>query len=235
MSDKVHYISPSDLGYLYDRCARCFYLKSRNLLAPKPPFPAVFRDIDSAMKGGITLKVLNQLGIPAKKIITGERVKSYEREYGGAKLVISGRTDRRVLLEDDTLAVIEFKTSKPRSENALTFWRQLSAYQYAEENPEGKDGIEVTYLGLVVFSPQPDDGFKVNPSDPELCYFKGGLSKWDVEIDRPKFDKFLEGLGKILAMPEMPDAGNACELCRHVEDRVQRRVKELALNPSKVA
>ena len=44
-------LSPSDFGFLYDECKRCFYLKVKhNFGRPRSIMPSIFIKIDSIMK-----------------------------------------------------------------------------------------------------------------------------------------------------------------------------------------
>ena len=208
----VYTLAPSDLSYLYDRCPRCYWLKLHGVRGDHEVLPGAFREIDKGMKTGITLAHIQALGIPAVEIIQREKVVSQPAEYGGALLQISGYTDKRVRLDDGSIAVLDYKTSAPRLENVSRFWRAMSSYQYAIEhatdNPE-----QVLMLALIVFSPS---DFWVAKQDVTQVAFRGRLTRMDIDIDRPKFDNFLEGVGKMLATPTMPAPG-ACETCRHAQ------------------
>ena len=44
-------LAPSDFGFLWDECKRCFYLKvRRGFPRPSTPFPGIFTHIDNRMK-----------------------------------------------------------------------------------------------------------------------------------------------------------------------------------------
>lgn len=56
-------LAPSDFAFLWESCARCFYLKAHGMLyRPRTPFPSVFNTIDLEMKryfrGRLTGEVL---------------------------------------------------------------------------------------------------------------------------------------------------------------------------------
>lgn len=217
----AHVLAPSDLSYLYDRCPRCYWLKLRGFVGPSDTLPGVFRDIDRAQKAGITLDTIRALGIPATEFIPREKVISLPAEHGGSVLAISGYTDRRVRLEDGTVGVLDYKTSAPRVDGMARFWRAMSAYQYAIEHTENPE--QVTLLALVVFSPQ---AFALRPDHPTQAFYKGSLMRVDIEIDRPKFEKFLEGVGQMLAREDMPPSGS-CDTCRHCDQVVGMRMNGL--------
>ena len=217
----IHSVAPSDLSYLYDRCARCYWLKLRRIKGPSDQLPAVFRDIDQAQKAGITIEVLQQLGIPAVDFIAGDKVTSKVQNFGGADLKVSGYTDRRVRLEDGTVGVIDFKTSAPRLDKLGRFWRAMSSYQYAIEYAEGEPE-EVTQLGLVVFSPT---GFGLHKTDATRAYYMGKLMHVPIDIDREKFQLLLEKVGQLVSCEDMPPPG-ACDSCRHAQVVADRQTSE---------
>lgn len=214
-------LAPSDLSYLYDKCPRCYWLKLRGIVSSGDVLPGVFRDIDRAQKAGITIEVIRDLGIPAVEFIAKEKVVSKPAEHGGSLLAISGFTDRRVRLEDGTVGVLDYKTSTPRMDGMARFWRAMSAYQYAIENCDNPE--TVTLLSLVVFSPE---GFRLRKENNTQAFYTGNLRRQDIEIDREKFAKFLEGVGKMVAMEEMPPSGS-CDVCRHVDAVVGMRMNGL--------
>ena len=48
---KLFKLSPSDFGFLYDECKRCFYLKVKhNFTRPRGIMPSIFIKIDGIMK-----------------------------------------------------------------------------------------------------------------------------------------------------------------------------------------
>lgn len=221
VTGKVHYLAPSDLSYLYDRCPRCYWLKLRGLKAPGDQMPGVFRDIDRAQKSGISLDAIRLLGIPAAEFIPREKVTSDPAEYGGVLLSISGFTDRRVRLDDGTVGILDYKTSHPRPDSMARFWRAMSAYQHGVEHCPTPE--QVTLLALVVFSPLK---FQLRQGASVQAYYMGDLLRIDIEQDRAKFEKLLEGVGKMLSSDEMPPSGS-CDVCRHADAVVGMRMNKL--------
>ena len=219
----IRIISPSDLSYLYDRCPRCYWLKLRGIKGPSDVLPQVFRDIDRAQKAGISLDAIRALGIPAVDFIPKDKTMSKQGDYSGSTLVVSGMTDKRVRLEDGTVGVLDFKTSTPRIDRLARYWRAMSAYQYAIENPAEGQGQEVTLLALLTFSPTE---FRLRPEQPRQAYFMGTMLRHDLDIDRAKFDRQLHQVGKLLATTTMPEAG-ACDVCRHADHVAAQRVNVL--------
>lgn len=218
---KTRLLAPSDLSYLYDKCPRCYWLKLQGIVGPSDVLPGVFRDIDRMQKAGITLETVRALGIPAVEFIPKEKVISLPAEFSGTMLAISGYTDRRVRLEDGTVAVLDYKTSAPRVDGMSRFWRAMSAYQYAIENNERPETVSL--LSLVVFSPL---AFSLRPEHPTQAFYRGSLARMDIEPDRPKFEKLLHNVGAMLANDEMPQAGS-CDACRHADHVVGLRMNGL--------
>lgn len=218
---RVHFVSPSDLSYLYDRCPRCYWLKLRGLKGPRDIMPSIFRDIDQKQKAAITVEMVRKLGIPAKEFLPKNRVASTPAEYGGSLLAVRGETDKLALLDDDTVAILDFKTSYPRPDNRVKFWRAMQAYCKAVE--EGETPRPVSRLALIVFTPLE---YRARESNITEVYYKGQMARIDIELDRPKFEKLLGGVGKMLASDDMPASGS-CDVCRHADEVVGMRMNSL--------
>jgi hypothetical protein len=209
---KTVFVSPSDMSWLYDRCKRCWRRKIDGCKIGEDKLPGVFRDIDNGMKNAITIPVLQAHGIPAVSFVGKERVKSSPLITSGVEIVVSGYLDKLVLLDDDTFGIVDYKTSAPRTDNFTRYWRQLSGYQYAVENPHDGQGREVSRLDLIVFNANAGR-FTIN-EDLHRAAQTGKVEQYEIEINRSKLFRLLEDMGKVAASPELPPAGNYCEVCR---------------------
>ena len=212
-------LSPSDLTFLYDGCKRCFVLKVKHgIKQPSIPLPGVFSSISYLQKEYYSNKRMEKISpkLPPGVIRYGEKwVKSRIIELPGCSSTcyINGRFDIVAELDDDSYAVIDFKTGNPSEEKAGLYSRQLHAYTFALENPdEGSLCLSpVRALGLLYFTP--DHCEQTGPERQIL----GGSLQW---IPVPRDDAaFLEFLGDVVRLLDgsLPAANpDGCEWCQYL-------------------
>ncbi|GAB0496145.1 hypothetical protein MMPV_007455 [Pyropia vietnamensis] len=162
-SGRAFRLAPSDFAFLWDSCARCFYLKAHGMLyRPRAPFPSVFGTIDLEMKryfrGRLTGEVLPAMP-PGEFLCEDEDawVESVPLSVPGhsSTVYIRGKLDCLVRDENDEYGVIDFKTSSV-SKSLATYSRQLHAYAFALECPSDASELlpgRVSHMGLVVYEP----------------------------------------------------------------------------------
>jgi hypothetical protein len=212
-------LSPTDLTFLWDECPRCFYNKVV-LKQPRPrsPFPSVFGLIDRAMKdcylGQRTEDLV--LGAPPGVIEGGDRwVKSLPLFVPGSEssCLIRGRLDALVRCDDDTAAIIDFKTAPPNDDHLEKYRRQLHAYALALEQPSVGPTTPVSGLGLLSFSPE---RFETTGEEGALW---GGLTWTALPLDRTGFLVFLGQVLALLDQPGPPPANLGCPWCQRGSGR----------------
>ncbi len=218
MSKPVFKLSPSDFGFLWDECKRCFYLKvARGFDRPSQPFPAVFNVIDREMKTGFSGLRSEEMapGVPPGVIAVQDGwVKSVPIEFPGrsAAIFIRGIFDTVIKLDGGGYAVVDFKTTEIKPGLARKYSRQLHAYALALEHaaPSEISLGPVEALGLLVYSPgsfrKEDDGQGA---------LRGGLSWIEIERDDAAFRDFLEQVLAVLEAPEPPAPDPKCGMCRY--------------------
>jgi hypothetical protein len=240
------WLAPSDIRYLIDQCPRCWWMVTRNLPKPKSELPRLFKHVDRGMKQSWAVEHLRALGVPAKELVTLERVRSKPIEYPelGVSLTIGGYLDRLVLLEDDTYEVIDFKMTDPNPAGLALFARQLHGYVQCLEDPAIGEAREVTRVSLVVFDAY-DGIFKISSENlkkatenPGLVTFSAGqmgrVVYRPLELDRSSFFEELERIAGIAARLEMPESGANCTVCAHAAEinrftrQYEERRRELA-------
>ena len=92
-------LSPSDFGFLYDECKRCFYLKVKhNFGRPRSIMPSIFIKIDSIMKDYFEGKSPKDItaALPGGKVEFGDRwiqSKPFLDKKTGNRCFIKGKTD----------------------------------------------------------------------------------------------------------------------------------------------
>jgi len=213
-------LSPSDFGFLWNECKRCFYLKAaRGFYRPFGAFPKIFTVIDRAMKEQFEGRDVSELvpELPRGKVMTGKKqVESAPIEVPGhqGKCYIYGNFDIVVGFEAGGYGVIDFKTTEIRDEKAALYSAQLHAYAHALENPApGAMGLKpVTMLGLLCVEPS------VAERAPDGVYSLKGRSKWiPVPRDDAGFMGLLGEVLDVLGKPEPPPPGDKCDWCAYRE------------------
>ena len=204
-------LSPSDFGFLYDECKRCFYLKVKHgFLRPRSIMPSIFIKIDGIMKDHFEGKSPKDITdtLPEGKIEFGSKwiqSRPFTDKNTGNKCYIKGVTD----------TVLGFKTSHVKDENVEKYSRQLHAYALALENAaEGKPSLSpITRIGLFVVQPSQ---FLKNENNEYL--FKN-IVKWqEIKRDDIKFFKFLKEVVGLLSQDQLPDPGHNCSHCKFIKD-----------------
>jgi len=210
-------LSPSDFAFLWNECKRCFYLKIvKNIARPSTPMPTIFVKIDSIMKDYFKHKCTTEFdkSLSKGKVEFGDKwIQSQilDHKETDNKFFIKGKTDTVVRFDDGTFGIVDFKTSKIRTENIEKYSRQLHAYALALEKPEiGKPHLyPIKKLGLLVVEPTSMLG-----NDKE-CFFKNSISWQPIEKDYNKFKNFINEMMKVLSLPEAPKASPKCQWCTY--------------------
>lgn len=220
LATEAHWVlNPSDFAFLWEECKRCFYLKVREgFRRPSMPMAKIFTVIDAEMKncyaGKRTEKMMPFLP-PGVVDASVSRVQSKPIKVPGhsSACVIRGKIDTLVKFDDNSFAVIDFKTSARRAEHIQLYGRQLHAYALAlEEAAVGHANLSpIRTLGLLVYEPQ--KFAKIAITEASLT---GALNWIPVERDDRLFFGFL---GEILDVLEKPDppAPDDCEWCQYRE------------------
>lgn len=220
-------LSPSDFAFLWEECKRCFYLKvSRNFPRPRTVIPGIFRTIDEEMKvwyaGRQTSDAMPFLS-PGVIDSSVSWVQSVPLSVPGhtSTCTIKGKLDAVARFSDHTYAVIDFKTSAPRSPHTTLYDRQLHAYALSLENaaPGSPALSPVTKLGLVVFEPQTFSG-----ADNRLASLSGPVRWIEIRRDDTSFLAFLKDVLDILELPKPPDSAPSCEWCRYRDRSREMRI-----------
>ena len=124
---------PSDFGFLYQECKACYYHKYKNnLWRPKFNLPSIFTKIDKNMtsfydnKSSKTIDSSLKDGIIA---LGGSDVKSKPIKINefDIEFIIKGKIDSLILFEDNTIGIIDFKTTQVSDDKIQLYFNQLSA------------------------------------------------------------------------------------------------------------
>ena len=214
-------LSPSDFGFLYDECKKCFYLKVKhNFDRPRTPMPSIFTKIDSIMKNYFEGKSPKDItdSLPDGKVEFGDKwiqSKPFSDKKTGNKCFIKGKTDTVLGFNDKTYGVVDFKTTSVKESNIAKYSRQLHAYALALENAaEGKPSLSpVTKIGLFVVEPE-----KLMKNEKGEYLFKNAVSWQEIERSDEIFLEFLREVMTLLSENNLPSSGRYCTYCKYTKN-----------------
>lgn len=216
----MYKLSPSDFGFLWDECRRCFYLKvARDFNRPSAPFPKIFNVIDKAMKDFL-------MGVPSGRWAAGVPAGKFHAADGwvqskpislpgrASSFYIRGIFDTVLELESGGFAVVDFKTSTISASSAVKYGRQLHAYAFALERaaPGEMALTPIPALGLLVYQP---NAFATDGA--AAASLAGQLGWMSIPRDDDAFVRFLDEVLGVLDLPEPPPPGRDCNFCRFRE------------------
>jgi len=213
-------LAPSDFGFIWEECKRCFYLKVvGGFQRPQMPMPKVFTLIDSQMKTCFMGKRTESVSpnMPNGTFeYAGKRVESVPIAVKGfsTRCFIRGNFDTVVTFDDGSFGIIDFKTSQVKPEHVSLYARQLQAYAHALENPaEGKFGLKpVSRLGLLMFEPSQFSNDLGGGAS-----LTGSLTWVELPRDNNAFLGFLADVLSVLDLPSPPEASSSCSWCKYRE------------------
>ena len=211
-------LSPSEFGFLWQECKRCYFLKVTRKFARPSIFPKIFTVIDGEMRNRFDRQRTEQAApmLPPGVFDCREQwVQSAPISLPGrgVQLVLRGKLDANIRFDDGTYAVVDFKTSQQSDKNIDTYTRQLSAYAYALENAAaGMLSLKpIRRLGLLVFEP------KSFSSARDAAQLAGSLTWAEIPRDDAAFLKFLGEIAALLELATPPMPAPACAWCTYRE------------------
>jgi len=221
-------LSPSDLTFLYDGCKHCFVLRVKHGISqPSIPLPGIFSIIASLQKDYYSDKRTELVSpqLPPGIVKHGEkRVCSRELSFPdcSSTCVISGRFDIVAELDDETYAVMDFKTGNSNDAKSAMYARQLHAYAIALERP-APNALElspVSKMGLLYFAPD-----QCGRPDASRQVLAGPMTWIEIARDDARFMDFLQGVIRLLDGPLPPPDRENCDWCKY-RDRTAGFVTE---------
>ncbi len=215
---KIWTLSPSEFGFLWQECKRCYFLKVTRKFARPSIFPKIFTLIDGEMRARFDRQRTEQAApmlSPGVFDCREQWVQSAPISLPGrgVQLVLRGKLDANVHFDDGTFAVVDFKTSQQSDRNIDTYTRQLSAYAHALENAAvGMLALKpVRRLGLLVFEPKSFSSAK------KAAQFAGTLTWAEIPHDPAAFLKFLGEVAAMLELATPPPPAPGCLWCTYRE------------------
>ncbi|HUV29206.1 MAG TPA: PD-(D/E)XK nuclease family protein [Anaerolineales bacterium] len=217
-------LSPSDLTFLWDECPRCFYLKVvRNFNRPGLAFPKIFTRIDRLMKEFFYQLPAEEISpaLPPGQVAYADKwvySAPISFPHHSSSCYIRGIFDTVLQFDDQSFAVVDFKTSQPKSEHVAFYSRQLHAYSYALENPHpGKFSLSpITMLGLLCVEP-----VQMNRTEQGNLAYEGQVTWLECPKDDKTFLEFIDGVLEVLDAPAPPAAHPKCSFCNYRENARQ--------------
>lgn len=178
--------------------------------------PKLFSQIDSQMKAFFAGKRTDEIlaALPQGQVEFGDRwVESRPFRPNGTAVECfnRGKVDTVLALDDNSYAVIDFKTATTRSEHIPLYGRQLHACALALEQapPEKFSMSPVSRLGLVVYKAQSLQSYQA------VASLDGTLTWIEMERNDMAFLAFVAEMLEILAQPEPPAGSPSCEWCAY--------------------
>jgi len=215
---KIWTLSPSEFGFLWQECKRCYYLKVTRKFARPGIFPKIFTVIDGEMRARFDRQRTEQAApmLPPGEFdcreqwVQSEPILLPDRDV---QVVLRGKLDAFVRFDDGSFAVVDFKTSQQSDRNIDTYTRQLSAYAYALENAAvGQLALKpVRRIGLLVFEPKSFSSAK------EAAQLIGSLTWAEIPRDDATFLKFLGEVAAALEFATPPPPASGCLWCTYRE------------------
>jgi hypothetical protein len=155
--------------------------------------------------------------LPNGRVRFGEKwVESVPVSFPGHsdQCFIKGKFDTVVAFDDGSFGVVDFKTSEPKASHVEFYGRQLHAYAYALEHPAaGKFSLNpISKLGLLSVAPNAMDVTAAG----QIAYL-GNVSWMEIPRDDAGFMQFLGEVMAILELPTPPEAGESCGYCQYRE------------------
>ena len=216
MGIKTFTLSPSDFGFMYNQCKRCYYNKYVNKInRPKYHMPGIFTTIDNLMTKFFDNKPTSLVSpdLPSGIVtLGGLKVQSKPipcKEFN-CEIILAGKIDSMLYFDDQTHGVMDFKTTKLIKQNEDFYFNQLMSYSVALEHndPEVTKPCKVRVLGLCCYKPE------MFTDCNDLFGLLGQLEWIEIKKDKDKFKAMLRDVAELLTGP-IPDPNPDCQFCSY--------------------
>ena len=183
----------------------------------RTPLPAMYSRNASLMPEYFDGKSSQEVysGLPTGIVIRGEqRVRSDVIDVPGheGRIIINGRIDNALAFDEGGYGLLDYKTSKPKSDNIRLYGRQLQSYTLALENPAADQLTlaPIIRLGLVYV----DLDLVSRDSDGRISY-EGDVTWVEHIRDDEGFMEFLGDVLDVIERREPPDPSPSCDFCTY--------------------
>ena len=213
MNKNQYKLSPSDFRYLWNDCKHCYYQKIKfGVSLPSIGLPGVFSKMNSLLQSsimGMNLLDINP-DLPSGIIEVKEGFLKSKPVPGAEDCFISGRFDIASRLDDGSFAVIDFKITDPKEDQAKKFSSQLHAYKYALENPANEfvEPKTVSKMGLITIAPE-----SIELNGGKVVF--NAMPKWhDIPTEMDSFYSLISEISGVLN-GELPEPSENCAWCQY--------------------
>jgi CRISPR/Cas system-associated exonuclease Cas4 (RecB family) len=232
-NEKLKYIGVKELGNLAkaDFCPRCFWYEKH--FGPFPGFfPGVFNVIDRNLKNSVWLRWKKERKLPewlkvenVDRVLTVDSIGVVEKRHGQKYLVaqhkktgliLRGAPDLILKLKDNTLHIIDFKTSQFKEEDQFfpMYEVQLNGYALLATK------MKVSKLSLVYFNPTNEIPDEIFTNDNFMLRF--GPKIVSVEIKTGLVTELLIKAKEILDLKEPPPPRENCRgTCFYIDKIIE--------------
>ena len=202
-------LSPNRLNYEDRRCDRCFAEELHGEKWPDGPFPGIFSKLDSQQRRYFTDRPTSDFdpSLAPGIIHNGGWVESCPHTTGGTSFYLRGSMDALIRFDDDTVGVVDYKSSNPKPELANAYRPQLAAYQWALTHPASGEAETVSAVGLMVVWPEA-------MVDTEQGRANLISTTWiPVEVEDGWFEDFLGRIAPLADAPSEAPSRPDCQWC----------------------
>ncbi len=228
-NERLKYIGVKELGNLAkgDFCPRCFWYEKH--FGPFPSFfPGVFNVIDRNLKNSVWTRWKKEGKLPewlkvdnVTKILTADSIGVVEKRHGQkylvakhkkSGLILRGAPDLILKLKDDTVHIIDFKTSQFKEEDQFfpMYEVQLNGYALLATK------MKVSKLSLVYFNPTNEIPNEIFTKENFMLSF--GPRIVSVEIKTGLITELLMRAKEILELKTPPSPRENCKgTCYYIE------------------
>lgn len=226
-------ISAKDLGQLAlpGYCPRCFWLAMKADKLPFQIFPGIFSAIDSYAKN-IVHGWFDRHGKPPSWLEPLGPIRTYKLPPHFTKfavldemneIVLRGTPDGIFLMQDDSYAIIDYKTARFTAHQDVLFpmyEAQLNAYAYIGERLDLKP---VSRLALVYTEPVTGSSAISNDANltPEGFRMDFSARILEVDINPDLVTRLLKTSAEILHLASPPAGADGCKDCAAIAGLVR--------------
>ena len=217
MTKAREFISPSDLTFSWDNCHRCLWLHYNHGLKAPSFFPLV-GELSALQENHFSNAESHALhpALPKGKVVgRGAWVKSTPIPFNGnpSPYAIRGKYDLLMEFADGTHGIIDCKFQGKDNDKSEFYAPQLEAYAFALENPASGEPLNISVMGLLVWSPKkpvgnPDSGFNLELNSSWFPIMR------DPETLQSRLSEFIS----MISGPT-PTRDSSCETCKFISDR----------------
>ena len=228
MKDIEYSFSPSELDYKAKKCPRCYYISKHYKINPGDRPPPVFSTFDSVQKPYFKTTDTKDWGadlpsgtIMDSKELPGKIVSEGLVDNKNRKYKLQGNPDIVVKFKEGGYGIIDFKTTKIKSDKAEDYRYQLEAYAQIFTSPGSTKTAPtpklnpITHMGILQFYPEVITGHT-----DQNCDFKMKTSYSVLKRNEEDFFYYITSLIDLLEKSSAPDLNSDCNFCNFTKKQI---------------